>query len=107
MPKRTIYSRDYELLLEMLRSIRDRRGFTQEEMAKRLGMTQSAFSKCERGELRLDIIQVRDWCRVMGVSFARFAANFDRSTGGASGNARARGGRRSSVRVGTAPAESS
>ncbi|MGH7243396.1 MAG: helix-turn-helix domain-containing protein [Phycisphaerales bacterium] len=85
MTKRTIYSREYELLLEMLREVRQRRGFTQEEMAKRLSTTQSAFSKSERGEVRLDMVQVRDRCHAMGVSFARFAADFDRRAGVPSG----------------------
>ena len=81
MSKRTIYSRDYELLLGMLRALRARRGFTQEEMAGRLSITQSAFSKRERGELRMDIVQVRDWCHALGFSFARFASAFDRRAG--------------------------
>jgi transcriptional regulator with XRE-family HTH domain len=76
--KRTIYSPEYEVLLEMLREEAKRRKFTQEEIAKRLGMTPSIFSKYARGQLRLDVIQLRDWCTALNISFARFARDFDR-----------------------------
>jgi DNA-binding XRE family transcriptional regulator len=60
MAKRTIYSADYELLLRMLREARERADVTQVTLAQRLGITQSALSKCERGELRLDVVQTRN-----------------------------------------------
>ncbi len=49
MSRRTIYSKDFELLLAMLRSARVQAGVTQAELAKLLGVTQSAVSKSERG----------------------------------------------------------
>ena len=51
---------------------------TQEELARRLGQTQSFVSKCERGERRLDIVEVREFCKAFGISLASFAADFDR-----------------------------
>lgn len=78
MRKRTIYSRDYELLLRMLRQVRQEGEITQGELAKRLSMTQSAVSKCERGERRLDVVQLRDWCRALRISFPEFVTQFDK-----------------------------
>jgi transcriptional regulator with XRE-family HTH domain len=79
--KRTIYSREYGILLSMLRQARDDHGLTQGGVAKRLKMSQSIFSKYERGELRLDVIQLRDWCNALGISFAKFTRELDRRAG--------------------------
>lgn len=79
MRRRTIHSKDYETLLEMLRIARESRGITQSDLAKKLSMTQSAVSKCELGERRLDIVQLRDWCRAMKLPFVDFVAAFDRA----------------------------
>lgn len=73
----TIYSHDYELLLRLLREARRNADVSQIELAKRLRLTQSTISKCERGELRLDAVQLRNWCHAMGVSFPDFTAAFD------------------------------
>lgn len=78
MSKRTIYSSDYELFLRMLKHAREEAGVTQAVLAKRLGITQSALSKCERGELRLDVVQSRDWCRALKVPFGPLMVEFDR-----------------------------
>lgn len=78
MAKRTIYSGEYELLLRMLRDAREQAGVTQVTLAQRLGITQSALSKCERGELRLDVAQTRNWCRALKVPFGTFMVEYDR-----------------------------
>ena len=57
---KSIYSAHYTLFLELLRDARQRAGLTQEEVALHLGNTQSFVSKCERGERRLDIVEVRE-----------------------------------------------
>ncbi len=50
---------------------------TQAELSRRLRVSQSYVSKCERAELRLDLIEVRRWCHAMGVCFSTFAADVD------------------------------
>lgn len=42
-----------------------------------LGVTQSFISKCERGERRLDIVEVRSWCRAMGVPLQELIDGFE------------------------------
>ena len=62
--EKTVVSEDYRVLLKTLREVRERNGISQMEIARRLEMTQSMVSKCERGERRLDVIELRQWCRV-------------------------------------------
>ena len=47
--------------------------------ALRLGVTQSFVSKCERGERRLDIVEVRAWGVALGIPFTEFISSFDLS----------------------------
>jgi len=74
---KTIHSKDYARCLELFRHVRERQGMTQEQLAERLGVTQSFVSKCERGERRIDVIELRSFCRAMGVSLVSFAAELE------------------------------
>ncbi len=78
---KTIFSGDYETFLRRLRDTRRASGLTQEQLAERLGQTQSFVSKCERGERRLDLVEVRAFCIAMDVSFPTFVTEFDREVG--------------------------
>ena len=75
--EKSIHLQEYTVLLEMLRAARENAGLTQEEVADRLGESQSFVSKCERGERRLDVVELRSWCSVLGVSFHGFVKRFD------------------------------
>ncbi len=70
--EKTIYSREYAVVVRLLRKARERAGITQVELAKRIGLTQSQVSKIERGESRLDLVQVRTVCRVIGLTLIEF-----------------------------------
>lgn len=65
--EKSIYTQQYELMLEILRNARKTAGISQAELALRLDLTQSKVSKCEVGERRLDFIEVREWCRAIGL----------------------------------------
>jgi transcriptional regulator with XRE-family HTH domain len=73
----SIHSREYTVFLKLLRKERKKAGLTQIDLAKRLNQTQSFVSKCERGERRLDIIEVRRFCGAIGIDLKRFAAMLD------------------------------
>ena len=75
--EKSIFTREYKTFLTHLRAVRERAGLTQEDLADRLNETQSFVSKCERGERRLDLIEVRAVCQAMGVSFPKFAAELE------------------------------
>ena len=81
--EKSIYSEEYQLFLNRLKEARRKAGLTQSEMARRLGgaATQSFVSKCERGERRIDIAEMRAFCRAIGVPFSEFVARVDRELG--------------------------
>ena len=76
--QKSIHSPRYRTFARLLREARERAGFTQVELARRLGEEQSFVSKCERGERRLDIVELAEICEALDVSFPRFAARLDR-----------------------------
>lgn len=57
----------YALLRALLVSERERSGLTQVDVAARLGRPQSYVSKYERGERRLDIVELIDVAHALGV----------------------------------------
>src|SRR5437868_1699700 len=81
---KSVFTSEYMSLLRLLRGTRRRAKLTQVELAERLGQTQSWVSKCERGERRLDLVEVRAFCRAMGVSFVAFVTEFDAKAAGGS-----------------------
>ena len=76
MPK-TIHTRPYDAFRCSLKDARKATGVTQKELAARLSMTQSAVSKIEMGEQRIDVIQLRQWCGALGITLADFVDTFE------------------------------
>lgn len=75
--EKTIYSNEYARFLQILRKAREKSGVTQEIVALRLNATQSFVSKCERGERRLDIVELGDWCSALGITLTDFVAELE------------------------------
>jgi len=70
---------EYVALGRTVRAVRQKAGVTQVDLATRLGQTQSYVSKCERGLVRLDFVQVRRICSLLGVEFVRFVRLFEKN----------------------------
>ena len=64
-------------MLALLRAARERAGLTQYALAERLGRSQSYVGKCEMGERRLDLVQLRDFCLALDVPFLEFVQKFE------------------------------
>lgn len=80
--EKTIHSKEYCLFLTLLRSAREQAGLTQADVAEKLGESQSFISKCERGERRIDVVELRTWCSALGVPVTDFISYFDQSCKG-------------------------
>ena len=74
---KSIHNKAYQQLLSLLRTKRLDRGITQEELASRLGVGQGIVSKIETHERRLDLIELREICLALGISFPEFVMEFD------------------------------
>jgi transcriptional regulator with XRE-family HTH domain len=75
--EKSIVSADYRLFLDFLKKTREDIGVTQIQIAKKLKITQSQVSKIERGERRLDFIELRRWLRALGVPIIDFVTGFE------------------------------
>ena len=62
----------YLAFRKRLRSARLDAGLSQAQTARRLGKQQSFISKCESGERRVDVVELRRFARVYGVPFGYF-----------------------------------
>ncbi len=79
--EKSIYTREYAVVLRLLREAREKAGVTQVQLAEQLGLTQSQWSKIERGQTRLDIVQLRTICRALGLSLSAFVKSLERELG--------------------------
>lgn len=76
--EKSIHQEDYALFLRHLRETREKAGLTQEQVAHAMGVTQTFISKCERGERRMDLLEVRDYCLAVQVSYEKFTSELER-----------------------------
>jgi transcriptional regulator with XRE-family HTH domain len=75
--EKSIFSREYEVFCRLLRTVRQEAGLSQYSMADRLQTTQSWISKCERGERRIDAVELRRFCMAMGIRPDAFMRRLD------------------------------
>jgi transcriptional regulator with XRE-family HTH domain len=74
----SLHEASYRLLLERIRSARRAADVTQAALAKKLGTDQSFVSKYERGERRLDVVELRAICLALGIDFVNFLSAFEK-----------------------------
>lgn len=68
-----------EQLQALLRQMRTDAGLTQTDVAQRLGQPQSFVSKYESGERRLDILELREVCRAIGIPLPEFVRRLEQA----------------------------
>lgn len=74
---KSIYTYNYGQMLKLLIAARESVQMTQEDLAAALQETQSFVSKCERGQRRLDVVELRMWCSALNVSYTKFMLDLD------------------------------
>jgi transcriptional regulator with XRE-family HTH domain len=80
--EKSAFTREYKVFCRVLQEVRSAAGVTQVELAKQLKETQSEISKFERGERRLDVVQLRRWCRQLGIGLPEFVKLFEQALAG-------------------------
>ena len=69
---KSIYSADQEALLKVMGRMRNDAALTQEELARKMGMSQSTVSDVLRGQRRLDVIEWISFCKACKVTPQQF-----------------------------------
>lgn len=65
------------MLLSLLKKYRNEAGLTQVQCSKALGRPQSFMSDVESGTRRLDVVQLRDLCKVLGITLTKLAIELE------------------------------
>jgi transcriptional regulator with XRE-family HTH domain len=82
VPEKSIYSADQECLQRLLRNVRQAAGLNQTQLAAQLDRPQSFVSKVESGERRMDVLELREFCRGVGLSLETFVRKLQRALEG-------------------------
>ncbi|WP_445570642.1 helix-turn-helix domain-containing protein [Pseudomonas sp. E102] len=74
---KTIYRHEYDVLLTLIKKHRKESGLTQVACSTALGRPQSFMSDVETGSRRLDVVQLRDLCNVLGIDLLALITEFE------------------------------
>ena len=77
-PRLTANRRQQKVLLSLLRELRKNAGLRQVDIAKALGKPQAFVSYYESGARRLDLLELRQVCGVLGIPLAKFVQRFEK-----------------------------
>jgi len=70
--KKTITDDDYKVFIKRLKKARIDAGLTQVQAAKKLEATQAYISKVEKGQLRVDVSQLKRFAKIYNKSASYF-----------------------------------
>lgn len=68
----TIHSNEYRGMIKKLVKARKNAGFTQVDVAKKLGVHQSFISKIESCQRRVDVLELKRFAKLYGVKIGFF-----------------------------------
>jgi transcriptional regulator with XRE-family HTH domain len=78
---KTISSPEQVTFCKLLKQVRRGAGLNQVDLAQRLGEPQSFVSRCETGQQRLDVLELRQVCRALGIPLSEFTQRLERLLG--------------------------
>src|SRR5580704_3082237 len=70
--EKSIFTPEQKVFEQLLREYRTEAGLTQGQLAERLATLQTIVSNIEIGERRLDILELRQVCKALGVTLRDF-----------------------------------
>lgn len=76
--EKSLYSRRLEDLSRLLRETREAAGLRQADVAEKLRKPQPFVSRYEAGQRRLDLVELEEVCRVLGVRLREFVKKFEK-----------------------------
>ncbi len=75
---KSLYRPENQVFLNTLRAMREATGLNQTDFAQVLGRSQTYVSAAERGAVRLDGLQLKDWCRACGTTLVAWATEIEK-----------------------------
>ena len=75
--KKSTHTRNYAVFLKLLVKARKKTGLTQAQLGAKLPFGQPGISKIERGERRVDVVELRMICEHLGVGLEEFIRDFE------------------------------
>ena len=75
---RSIYTPEHEILASLLRDVRLQSGLRQVDVAEAMRRSQSFVSDYESGQRRLDLVELRMLCQVLGTTLPRLVQRYER-----------------------------
>jgi transcriptional regulator with XRE-family HTH domain len=77
-PRLTANRKQQKALLTLLRHLRQQAGLRQADMAQKLGKPQAFVSYYESGARRLDLLELRQICGILGITLVEFVRRFEK-----------------------------
>jgi transcriptional regulator with XRE-family HTH domain len=77
-PRLTANRKQQKVFLSLLRELRVKAGLRQVDMARALGKPQAFVSYYESGARRLDLLELRQICKILGVSLLDVVRKFEK-----------------------------
>ena len=72
-----MYSARFGVYTTLLKQIREEAGLTQRELATRLETDQTRVSSYERGQRRMDIVELESYCKALGITLSVFISRYE------------------------------
>lgn len=76
---KSIHSPEHQRLCALLRDLRLEAGLRQVDVAERLQVNQTFVSKYEKGERRLDLVELQHVCEALGTTLIDVVTRFSTS----------------------------
>ena len=77
--RKSIHTSQHKQLLALLREVRLESGLTQTQLAECLKTDQTVISKIESGERRIDVLELREICKAVGITLEGFVRKLEKS----------------------------
>jgi transcriptional regulator with XRE-family HTH domain len=75
--QKSIWTQEQAVLAELLRKAREEAGLTQVQLAELLDEPQPFVSRYESGDRRVDLLELREICTVLGTTLGDFVRRFE------------------------------